>query len=194
MKWAQAGVILRARLSQANVAADNADNIGLLLETLREVVGECHELGRNPNGVAGNSQHHTLKEYSPAQLHGEDVGNNGPVENLGYFLSCASCLAISASSRGFSSARTLSTIFESASLPAGLCDVGDASDIAGADGASFWEDTAASAITAADSAIASVARSVITVSRIRCQLSQAAEDSDSAGGSEFDVVALTASA
>ena len=54
MKWAQAGVILRARLPQANVAADNADNVGLLLEGLREVVGECHELGRNPeNGVAG---------------------------------------------------------------------------------------------------------------------------------------------
>jgi hypothetical protein len=59
MKWAQAGVILCARLPQADVAANNAYNVGLLLEALREVVGKCHELGRNPeNGVAGNT--HTI--------------------------------------------------------------------------------------------------------------------------------------
>src|SRR5581483_11072357 len=52
-------------------------------------------------------------------------------------------------------------------------------------------ETAASAMAAADSAIASVARSVMTVSRIRCQLSQAAEDSDPAGDSGSDVLALT---
>ena len=49
MKWAQAGVILSARLPQTDVAADNADDVGLLLKGLREIVGECHEvMSRNP--------------------------------------------------------------------------------------------------------------------------------------------------
>src|SRR6185437_10357009 len=117
--------------------------------------------------------------------------NTGPVENRAYFLSCASCLAISASSRGLSSARTLSTMLESASwCEAGV--IGSASDAEAAAGASFCEDTAASAITAADSAMASLARSVMTVSRMRCQLSHAAEDSDPDGASASGLLGLTA--
>ena len=42
MKRAQAGIILRARLPKTDIAADDADNVGLLLEGLREVVGKCH--------------------------------------------------------------------------------------------------------------------------------------------------------
>lgn len=44
MERAQAGVILCPRLPQTDVAANDADNVGLLLEGLREVGGESHEL------------------------------------------------------------------------------------------------------------------------------------------------------
>jgi len=121
---------------------------------------------------------------------GEAVGKNAPVENRAYFLSFASCFAISANSRGFSSARTLSTIFESASLPEADC--GGASAAGCAAGASFWDEPVASGTGADDSAIASVARSVMTVSRIRCQLSHAAEDSDPAGGPGSELLTVTA--
>jgi len=43
MKRAQTGVVLRARFPQTDVSAHDADDVSLLLESLREVGGESHE-------------------------------------------------------------------------------------------------------------------------------------------------------
>ena len=42
MKGTQTRVVLRARFLERNVVADNADDIGLLFEGLREIGGERH--------------------------------------------------------------------------------------------------------------------------------------------------------
>ena len=43
VEWAQAGEILRARLLQLDVVADDADDIRLLLDRVCEVAGVRHE-------------------------------------------------------------------------------------------------------------------------------------------------------
>ena len=84
MKRAQARIILRARLSQADVAADNADYVSLLLEGLREVVGKCHELMRVETRRTGGWKwpHHALRNIAQRYYVEKLWGKDGPVENL----------------------------------------------------------------------------------------------------------------
>ena len=90
MKWAQAGIILRARLPQADVAADNADNVSLLLEGLREVVGKSHE-GWEASFYKWRSWRlPKISAMPPRNIDqhdccGEAVGKARPVENRGLF-------------------------------------------------------------------------------------------------------------
>lgn len=46
MKWAEPGEVLRAGFAQAYVVADDANDISLQLEVLREVVGVGHAVRR----------------------------------------------------------------------------------------------------------------------------------------------------
>ena len=42
VKGAQTGIVLRARFLQADIIADHADDVRLLLQRLREIGGHCH--------------------------------------------------------------------------------------------------------------------------------------------------------
>src|SRR5215472_3488556 len=46
VEGAKPGIVLRSRLLQLNVVADDADDIGLLLDGVREVAGVGHETER----------------------------------------------------------------------------------------------------------------------------------------------------
>jgi hypothetical protein len=45
VKWAQAAVVLRAGFAELEIVADDADDVGLLLDVLGEVVGHVGGLG-----------------------------------------------------------------------------------------------------------------------------------------------------
>ena len=78
MKWAETGIILRARLFQRDIVAHNADDVRLLLDRVREIA----RVGHGWRVVRRNCEaENRLGEYSRSKGLRKNCGYQGIVVN-----------------------------------------------------------------------------------------------------------------
>ena len=80
MKRAQRGIVLRSSFLQGNVFADNANDVSLQLEILREVGGERHAMVRKIV-----SQSESIRNMSQAELLWRSCGKRPFIRITGKF-------------------------------------------------------------------------------------------------------------